>query len=203
MNFGAAIFFTDYSMGPAELGRALEERGFESLWAPEHSHIPLSRRSPFPQGGDLPKKYYDVMDPFVTLAAAAGATTRLKVANGVGLVGAQQRHSVARCARCRGRALLCALHVGEPQAAGKYRHHDQRQQDGRQPAITTDRLLVRALLAKRVDPHVRAERRVAADTGVPAVGQHAQQPHLQVGGHVADLVQEQRAAFRLLEPAAP
>ena len=76
MDFGAAIFFTDYSMGPVELGRALEERGFESLWAPEHSHIPLSRRSPFPQGGDLPKKYYDVMDPFVTLSAAAAATTR-------------------------------------------------------------------------------------------------------------------------------
>jgi len=86
MNFGAAIFFTDYSMGPAELGRALEERGFESLWAPEHSHIPLSRRSAFPQGGDLPKKYYDVMDPFVTLAAAAAATTRLRVGTGVCLV---------------------------------------------------------------------------------------------------------------------
>src|SRR5438067_13160265 len=86
MDFGAAIFFTDYSMGPAELGRALEERGFESLWAPEHSHIPLSRRSPFPQGGDLPKKYYDVMDPFVTLAAAAAATTRLRVGTGVCLV---------------------------------------------------------------------------------------------------------------------
>ncbi len=86
MDFGAAIFFTDYSMGPAELGRALEERGFESVWAPEHSHIPLSRTSPFPQGGDLPKKYYDVMDPFVTLAAAAAATTRLRVATGVCLV---------------------------------------------------------------------------------------------------------------------
>ena len=86
MNFGAAIFFTDYSMGPAELGRALEERGFESLWAPEHSHIPLSRRSPFPQGGDLPKKYYDVMDPFVTLSAAAAVTTKLKVATGICLV---------------------------------------------------------------------------------------------------------------------
>src|SRR5687767_13571824 len=86
MDFGAAIFFTDYSMAPAELGRALEERGFGSLWAPEHSHIPLSRRTPFPQGGDLPKKYYDVMDPFVTLAAAATATTRLQVATGVCLV---------------------------------------------------------------------------------------------------------------------
>src|ERR1700730_16846581 len=86
MEFGAAIFFTDYSMGPAELGRALEERGFGSLWAPEHSHIPLSRRSPFPQGGDLPKKYYDVMDPFVTLSAAAAATTRLRVVARIFLV---------------------------------------------------------------------------------------------------------------------
>jgi probable F420-dependent oxidoreductase len=86
MQFGAAIFFTDYSMGPAALGRALEERGFESLWAPEHSHIPLSRQSPFPAGGDLPKKYYDVMDPFVTLAAAAAATTGLRVATGICLV---------------------------------------------------------------------------------------------------------------------
>ena len=86
MDFGAAIFFTDYSMGPADLGRALEQRGFDSLWAPEHSHIPLSRQSAFPAGGDLPKKYYDVMDPFVTLAAAAAATTRLKVATGICLV---------------------------------------------------------------------------------------------------------------------
>src|SRR5881409_1541782 len=86
MEFGAAIFFTDYSMGPVELGRELEARGFESLWAPEHSHIPLSRLSPFPQGGDLPKKYYDVMDPFVTLAAAAAATQRLQVATGICLV---------------------------------------------------------------------------------------------------------------------
>ena len=86
MEFGAAIFFTDYSMGPVELGRALEERGFESLWAPEHSQIPLSRRSPFPQGGDLPKKYYDVMDPFVALSAAAGATSKLKVGTGICLV---------------------------------------------------------------------------------------------------------------------
>ena len=86
MDFGAAIFFTDYSMGPADLARALEERGFDSVWAPEHSHIPLSRRSPFPQGGDLPKKYYDVMDPFVTLSAAAAVTTKLTVATGICLV---------------------------------------------------------------------------------------------------------------------
>src|SRR5262249_43233222 len=86
MDFGAAIFFTDYSMGPADLARALEERGFDSVWAPEHSHIPLSRRSPFPQGGDLPKKYSAVMDPFIPLSAAAAVTTKLKVATGICLV---------------------------------------------------------------------------------------------------------------------
>ena len=86
MNYGVAIFFTDYSIGPVEIGIALEERGFESLWAPEHSHIPLTRKSPYPQGGDLPKKYYDVMDPFVTLPAAAAVTKTLKVGTGICLV---------------------------------------------------------------------------------------------------------------------
>jgi probable F420-dependent oxidoreductase len=86
MEFGAAMFFTDYSMRPDELATALEARGFDSLWAPEHSHIPLARTSPWPSGGELPKKYYDVMDPFVTLTAAAMATTRLKIATGICLV---------------------------------------------------------------------------------------------------------------------
>src|SRR5689334_14900714 len=86
MHFGAAMFFTDYSMSPAELARALEERGFESVWAPEHSHIPLSRKTPFPGGGDLPKQYYDVMDPFVSLSSAAAVTKRIKVGTGVCLV---------------------------------------------------------------------------------------------------------------------
>src|SRR5580693_5424582 len=86
LKFGTSMFFTDYSMTPGELGQALEARGFESLWAPEHSHIPLSRQSPFPQGGDLPKKYYDAMDPFVTLAAAAAVTKTIKLATGICLV---------------------------------------------------------------------------------------------------------------------
>src|SRR5215468_9600177 len=64
MQVGCAMFFTDYSMSAMELARALEERGFESVWAPEHSHIPLSRKTPFPGGGELPKPYYDAMDPF-------------------------------------------------------------------------------------------------------------------------------------------
>src|SRR3954470_10010962 len=86
MDFGASMFFTDYSMSATELAQALEARGFESVWAPEHSHIPTSRRSPYPGGGDLPKTYYDVMDPFVTLTAAAMATKTLKIGTGVCLV---------------------------------------------------------------------------------------------------------------------
>ena len=86
MEFGASIFFTDYSISPAELAVALEERGFDSLWAAEHSHIPVPRRTPPPGGGELAKRYYDVMDPFVTLAVAAGATKKLKLATGICLV---------------------------------------------------------------------------------------------------------------------
>ena len=86
MQFGASMFFTDYSMSSADLAKALEQRGFESIWAAEHSHIPLSRKSPWGGGGDLPKQYYDVMDPFVTLTAAACVTKTLKMGTGVCLV---------------------------------------------------------------------------------------------------------------------
>jgi probable F420-dependent oxidoreductase len=92
MEFGGAMFFTDYSMSAAELARALEERGFESVWAPEHSHIPLSRKTPFPGGGDLPKQYSDAMDPFVVLAAASQVTKTIKLGTGVLLV--QQRDAI-------------------------------------------------------------------------------------------------------------
>ena len=86
MKFGVAMFMTDYSMQPAELAMACEERRIESLWAPEHSHIPVSRQSPWPGGAELPKQYYDVMDPFVCLSAAAAVTTNLKLATGIALV---------------------------------------------------------------------------------------------------------------------
>ena len=86
MQIGAAMFFTDYSITAPVLGRALEERGFESLWAPEHSHIPVGTKSSFPLWDEIPKKYYDVMDPFVTLSAAAVATETLKLGTGICLV---------------------------------------------------------------------------------------------------------------------
>src|SRR5215213_8999321 len=84
MDVGASIFFTDYSITPAELGIAMEERGFDSVWAAEHSHIPVPRRTR--ADTELAKRYYDVMDPFVTLTAAACATKRLKIATGIALV---------------------------------------------------------------------------------------------------------------------
>ena len=73
-------------MHPAALGRALEERGFESLWVPEHTHIPSSRKTPYPAGGGLIRPYYDIMDPFLALNTAATATTKLKVGTGIALV---------------------------------------------------------------------------------------------------------------------
>ena len=86
MKVGVLMFMTDYALPVTELAEALEERSFESLWIPEHSHIPISRRSQYPAGGDLPKRYYDCMDPFPLIAAAAVATTRLKVATGICIV---------------------------------------------------------------------------------------------------------------------
>ena len=86
MKIGAVMFFTAESMRPAALGRALEERGFESLWVPEHTHIPSSRKSPYPAGGGLIRPYYEIMDPFLVLNAAATATTRLRIGTGICLV---------------------------------------------------------------------------------------------------------------------
>ena len=86
MEIGAFMFVTDYSMGPAELARLLEERGFESMWVPEHTHIPASRRSPWPGGADLPQEYWHSYDPFVALSAAAAVTTNLKLGTGICLV---------------------------------------------------------------------------------------------------------------------
>jgi probable F420-dependent oxidoreductase len=86
MKFGVAMAFNSDAISPAALAVALEQRGFESIWAPEHSHIPLSRRSPAPGGGDLPSTYWRIMDPFVCLAMAAAVTTTLKLGTGVCLV---------------------------------------------------------------------------------------------------------------------
>jgi probable F420-dependent oxidoreductase len=83
---GAYYFPVDYGIDIAELARALEERGYESLFVCEHTHIPVSRRTPFPGGGELPKKYKHTHDPFVALSFAAAATRKLKLGTGIALV---------------------------------------------------------------------------------------------------------------------
>ena len=86
MGFGVLYFITDEGTGPVELGKGLEERGFELLFLAEHSHIPVHTSSPYPQGGPIPPKYYRTLDPFVALTAAAVATKSLVVGTGIALV---------------------------------------------------------------------------------------------------------------------
>lgn len=85
-SFGITIFPTDTAIGPVEMGRLCEERGFESLFFPEHTHIPASRETPYPAGGDLPHEYAETHDPFIALAAVAGATERIRLGTGICLV---------------------------------------------------------------------------------------------------------------------
>src|SRR5437762_2734895 len=86
MNYGITMFPTDYSIGVTDLARACEDLGFESLFFPEHTHIPTSRRTPYPAGGDLPKEYSHTHDPFVALAMAAAVTKKIRLGTGICLV---------------------------------------------------------------------------------------------------------------------
>src|SRR5919198_6607159 len=85
MKIGVCIFATEYAIRIDELAREAETRSFESLWVPEHTHIPTSRRSPF-AGGELPEQYKHTLDPFVALTAAAAATKKLRVGTGICLI---------------------------------------------------------------------------------------------------------------------
>lgn len=86
MHFGAMMFATDYAIRPDELARELEDRSFESIWFPEHTHIPASRKTPYPGGGDLPREYWHNYDLFVALTAAATATKKIRLGTGICLV---------------------------------------------------------------------------------------------------------------------
>lgn len=83
MRYGVTMFATDLSIDVVELARAVEERGLDSLWLPEHTHIPTSRATPHPSGTELPEKYKRSLDPLVALAAAASATTTLRLGTGI------------------------------------------------------------------------------------------------------------------------
>jgi probable F420-dependent oxidoreductase len=86
MKYALSIFPTQYAIRIDELARAAEERGFESLWVPEHTHIPTSRRTPYPAGTELPKEYSHTLDPFVALSVAAAVTSKLKIGTAICLV---------------------------------------------------------------------------------------------------------------------
>lgn len=86
MKLGVLMFATDYAIRPDDLARACEERSFESVWFPEHTHIPTSRRSPWPIGGELPREYWHTHDLFVSLMAAAATTRTIKLGSGICLV---------------------------------------------------------------------------------------------------------------------
>jgi probable F420-dependent oxidoreductase len=98
MHFGIFQFATDFSMPIDALARAVEERGFDSLWVPEHTHIPASRKTPYPGGGELPKEYYHSLDPFVALTAAAAATRTLKLGTGICLLMERDTITTAKAA---------------------------------------------------------------------------------------------------------
>jgi probable F420-dependent oxidoreductase len=86
MKFGIATFVNDDSIDTVSLARAIEEREFESLVIAEHTHIPASRETPYPMGGELPQIYYRTLDPFVTLAAAAAVTSKIELFTGIALL---------------------------------------------------------------------------------------------------------------------
>ena len=96
MHLGVTMFVTDYTIRVDDLAREAEARGFESLFVTEHTNIPLSRRTPFPSGGELPQHYKHTLDPLVALTAAAAVTTSLKVGTGVLLV---PQHDPIVCAK--------------------------------------------------------------------------------------------------------
>src|SRR3954466_3846496 len=103
MHLGLAIFATDESIAPGELARWAEDLGFESLFFPEHTHIPAGRETPYPGGGELPREYTRQLDPFVACTHAAAATTQLKVGTGICLVPQHEPPPLAQGPATRGR----------------------------------------------------------------------------------------------------
>ena len=99
-DIGLAAILTHYTIQPVELGRWAEEQGFESLWFGEHSHIPTSRKTPFPLGGELPEYYSQFFDPFIGLSAVAAVTHKLKVGTSVCLVPEHNTMNLAKMVAC-------------------------------------------------------------------------------------------------------
>ncbi|GAA1873126.1 LLM class F420-dependent oxidoreductase [Pseudonocardia ailaonensis] len=153
MQFGIATFLTDYGIEPVDLGRAVEERGFDALFLTEHTHIPVSRRSPYPGGGELPRKYAHTHDPFVALGAIAAVTERVALGTAVSLINqhhpvnlAKEVASVDRISRGR-----FELGIGPGWNTEEMRHH------GVDPARRTAAMLERLAALRAIWTQDEAE----------------------------------------------
>ena len=118
MHIGVCIFATEYAIRIDELAREAENRGFESLWVPEHTHIPTSRRSPFAGGATLPEEYKHTLDPFVSLMAAAAVTKKLRVGTGICLIIERDTITTAKSVASARSAVERPLRVSESAPAG-------------------------------------------------------------------------------------
>lgn len=146
MHVGVAFFATDRTPDIRAVATAAEQAGFESLWVPEHSHVPVARTTPYPMGGELPEKYARVLDPFVALTAAACATSTLRLGTGVCLVA--QRDPVLTAKEAATVDLLSGgrllLGIGAGWNADEMRHH------GTEPAQRWDVMRERVLAMQRL-----------------------------------------------------
>ena len=146
MRFGVTIFCTDVSIQPAELAVALQERGFDSMWVPEHTHIPTTRRTPYPNGGELPEEYKRCHDPFVALTAAAVAAPGLRVGTGILLVAQRDpivtAKAVASLDQISGGRLSLGIGVGwnEDEMADHGVDYKRRRELGREHVLAMRRL---------------------------------------------------------------
>jgi len=148
MRVGAFIFLTDLTISPTEVAVELEQRGYESLWVPEHTHIPTSRRTPYPAGGELPEEYRRTLDPFVALASAAAVTERLRLGTGIVLVAQHHPINLAKSVATldlvsQGR-VVCGVGVGwnEDEMADHGVDPRRRRDHGREHVLAVKRLWV-------------------------------------------------------------
>src|SRR5712692_4478135 len=153
MQFGVTMFPTDYAIDVVELGRAAEAHGFESLFVPEHTHIPTSRRTPYPGGAELPREYSHALDPFVALGAVAAATSTLRLGTGVCLVVERDPITLAKEVASldhvsRGRVLF---------GVGGGWNREEMENHGTDPARRWQVLRERVLAMKQIWTHDEAE----------------------------------------------
>jgi probable F420-dependent oxidoreductase len=153
MKFGISSFITDYSMNVVELGRAAEEQGFESLFVPEHTHIPTSRRSPWPGGPELPLEYSHSLDPFLALSAVAAVTRNLRLGTGICLVVERDPITLAKEV-----ATLDVLSGGRALfGIGGGWNYEEMENHGTRPSVRWKILRERVLAMKEIWTHDEAE----------------------------------------------